>query len=145
MIDVSEYTSELMLLCNIILFVCVLVQTYMVWTAWRARDKYYDSWQKAQWDIAKSDAEKDKLQVKMDELSEELAEARRILDGKGEGFVLIRHPRLVECKYEASMSGCRVGVFRFTVEDIDPGEDAERLTKILRSYKILVKGVGKDD
>ena len=144
MIDVSSYTTELMLLCNIILFVCALILAYTTWTAWRARDQHYNSWQKAKWDLTKSDAEKDRLQAKMDELSEELAEARRILDGKGEGFVMVRHPRLIECKYEASMSGCKVGVFRFTVEDIDPGEDAERLTEILRSCKILIKGVGKE-
>ena len=144
MIDVSEYTSELMLLCNILLFICVLVQAYMVWTARRARDQHYDSWQKAKWDLTKSDAEKDRLQAKVDKLTEELAEVHRVLDGKGEGFVMVRHPRLVECKYEASMSGCRVGVFRFTVEDIDPGEDAERLTKVLRSGKILIKGVEKE-
>jgi len=144
MIDVSEYTSELMLLCNIILFVCVLILAYTAWTAWRARDQHYGSWQKAKWDLTKSDAEKDRLQAEMDELTEELAEARRILDGKGEGFVMVRHPRLVECKYEASASVCRCGVFRFTVEDVDPGEDAERLTEILRSGKILIKGVGKE-
>lgn len=144
MISVSEYTSELMLLCNILLFICVLILAYTAWTAWRARDKYYDSWREAEWNLTNSDAEKGKLQAKVDKLSEELSEARRILDGKGEGYVLVRHPHLIECKYEASSTSCRCGVFRFTVEDIDPGEDAEKLTEILRSSKILIKGVGKE-
>ena len=137
----SEYTIEIMLFCNIVLFACVLVLSYVNWTAQRER---LDSWRSIERNHTESDAEKNRLQAKVDKLTEELAEARRILDGKGEGFVMVRHPRLIECKYEASMSGCKVGVFRFTVEDIDPGEDAERLTEILRSCKILIKGVGKE-
>lgn len=137
----SEYTIEIMLFCNIVLFACVLVLAYVNWTAQRER---LDSWKSVERNLTNSDAEKGKIQAKVDKLTEELAEARRILDGKGEGFVMVRHPRLIECKYEASASGCRCGVFRFTVEDIDPGEDAERLTEILRSGKILIKGAGKE-
>lgn len=35
MIDVSGYTSELMLLCNIVTFVCMLVFMYLALTAYR--------------------------------------------------------------------------------------------------------------
>lgn len=55
----SEYTSELMLLCNILTFVCMLVFMYLALTAWRARDQHYDSWQEAEWNLTKSNAEKD--------------------------------------------------------------------------------------
>ena len=137
----SEYTFEIVLICNIVLFACVLALVYMNWTAQGERR---DSWQKVKQDLTGSDAEKDRLQAKVDKLTEELAEARKVLDDKDEEYVLIRQPYLVECKYE-SPSPCRQGVYRFTVEVVDPKENAERLTKVLRSGKILIKGVEKDD
>ena len=136
----SEYTLEIVLICNIILFACVLGLAYVNWTAQRERQ---DSWKSVERNHTEYDAEKDRLQAKVDKLTEELAEARKVLDDKDEEFVLIRQPYLVECKYE-SPSSCRHGVYRFTVEVVDPKEDAERLTKVLRSGKILIKGAGKE-